>query len=186
MNWPIRTRDYLFAQDLKLQESLQIFYHAILPLSHMFSTTNLYWHRRESFSTRHHPIFVLINRELLLILGKKEEKCECDWPSLANGMVGWSLYVVWPFYTCPATLKLEIGQGYKDVKKWRYELWSVVQVFYLWCKFSLKLRCESRFFEYEANQLIIMLDSKAEVGKGWTNILYCRRPIYWSTRKSLM
>ena len=104
MNWPTRTRDYLFAQDLKLRKSLQIFYYAILPLSHMFSTTNLYWHRRESFCTRHHLIFVLINRELLRILGKKEEKCECDWASLANGMVGWVLYVVWPLYTCPATL----------------------------------------------------------------------------------
>ena len=104
MNWPIRTRDYLFVQDLKLQESLQIFYYAISPHSHMFSTTNLYWHCRESFSTLHHLIFVLINRELLTSLRKKEEKCECDWPSLANGMVGWSLYVVWPFYTCPASL----------------------------------------------------------------------------------
>ena len=47
---------------------------------------------------------MLINRELLTVFKKKVEECECDWPSAANGMFGWSLYFVWPFYTCPATL----------------------------------------------------------------------------------
>ena len=90
------------------QEKLQIFYQAIWPLPHMFSAKNLYWHCRKSFPSRHHLIFVLITRKLLAVFEKRVEECECDWPSVANGMVGWSLYVVWPFYTCLATLMAAI------------------------------------------------------------------------------
>ena len=101
----MRTKDYLFAQDLKYMpgEIANTLLRNFATFLYVFAT-NLHWYCVSSFSTRHHLIFVLINRELLTVFKKKVEECECDWPSLANGMVGWSLYIVWPFYTCLATL----------------------------------------------------------------------------------
>ena len=34
------------------------------------------------------------------------DECECGWPSVANGRVGWLLDIVWSFYACPTTLSL--------------------------------------------------------------------------------
>ena len=44
-----------------------------------------------SFPSRYHLIFVLINWEVLTVFEKKVG--ECDWPSAANGIVEWTLYV---------------------------------------------------------------------------------------------
>ena len=62
------------------------------------------WHWLKSFPTRHHIIlFWLTYYPTVHVIREKVDECRFYWPSVANGMDGWSLYVVRPFYTCPAT-----------------------------------------------------------------------------------
>ena len=47
---------------------------------------------------------MLINRELITVFKKEVEECECVPLSAANCKVGVIIFVVLPFYACPATL----------------------------------------------------------------------------------
>ena len=126
----MRTKDYLFAQDLKCMPR-EI---ANTLLCNLATFPYVFYYKFELIlciiSTRHHLIFVLVNRELLTVFKEKVEECECGWPSVANGMVGWSLYIVWPFSTCPTTLKVlwfkcRIEEINSTIKWWIYQKSSV-------------------------------------------------------------
>ena len=116
MKRPMRTKDYLFAQDLifMLREMVNallcnlatfpyVFYYKfalILCLIIFYTSSSRF------YSGKPRTVFK-----------KKVEECECDRSSVANGVVGWSLYIIlWSFYTCPATLNLSSSKICCDCK----------------------------------------------------------------------
>ena len=118
------------------REKLQTLCYEIMPLSHKcFLPQNWIDVVSNNFYTRHHLILVLINQELLAVFEQNGEEFEFDWPMnfffigltiickwLANGMVGWSLYIVWPFHTSPTTLTTSTGSHPECVLRRMYQI----------------------------------------------------------------
>ena len=125
----------------------------------------------QSFSSRHHLIFVVVNRELLTVFKKKVEECECDWPSVANGMVEWSLYNIRPWFLILAYHKILLPllvlmvlrlKKFLSLNIWAHfsaKTWDCTQilthftrksghVFALFLTLNLLIPCRQKYFKF--------------------------------------